>query len=680
MTDEPESFDLSSDDVAARKRAELKRLYPEVFTEDQIDFDQLRRVMGDWVDPGPERFGLTWPGKAACMRVIQAPATGTLRPDREESVNFDETDNVFIEGDNLEVLKLLQKAYFGKVKMIYIDPPYNTGKEFIYPDRYAENLDTYLEYTGQKDAEGRTFSTNTDSSGRFHSRWLNMMYPRLYLAKNLLRDDGVIFISIGEDEVVNLRRICSEIFGEENFIASFMWEKSRKNDAKLVSSGHDYVLVFVKSAELLREKKIKWREEKPGAREIWNHYLSLREQFGKDDEAISDALQNWFSELPKGNPSKKWSRYKRVDENGPWRDYDITWPGGGGPRYDVIHPKTGLPCEVPERGWIFPELATMQKYIDAKIVTFRDDHTEPPLRKLHLRPVDVDDLDDDGEQTVEDDLATQVRGTYFYKQSQVTVRYLRDLMGGKVFDNPKDHEELGRFIRYVIDDEEVIALDFFAGSGSFGHAVMEANKTSNQPIRYILVQLPEPNDRGDKTAKAALKLGYKTIADLARERLRRGANEIAETENSTDTGFRAFRLTRSTFARWDATTEDTAEELQYKLEQHAQHLDTDASDEDILFELLLKDGFELTTKVERLDIPDGTVHSIADGALLICLERSLTRAMIDALADLAEANDAARVVCLDAGFDGNDELKTNAVQTFKSRMGEGADPHLFRTV
>ena len=217
MTDEPKSFDLTSDDVAARKRAELKRLYPEVFTEDQIDFDQLRRVMGDWVDPGPERFGLTWPGKAACMRVIQAPATGTLRPDREESVDFDETENVFIEGDNLEVLKLMQKAYFGKVKMIYIDPPYNTGKEFIYPDRYAENLDTYLEYTGQKDAEGSTFSTNTDFNGRFHSRWLNMMYPRLYLAKNLLREDGVIFISIDDHENRNLQKMCDSIFGEENF-------------------------------------------------------------------------------------------------------------------------------------------------------------------------------------------------------------------------------------------------------------------------------------------------------------------------------------------------------------------------------------------------------------------------------------------------------------------------------
>lgn len=222
MTDstneQPSPFDLNSDDVAARKRADLMRLFPEVFNEDKIDFDQLRRVMGDWADESTERFGLTWPGKAACTKVIQAPATGALHPQHDGSVNFGKSENVFIEGDNLEVLKLLQKAYFGKIKLIYIDPPYNTGNEFIYPDRFAENLDTYLSYTGQVDAEGRQFSTNSDRSGRFHSRWLNMMYPRLILARNLMREDGVIFISIDDNEIHNLRAICNQIFGEECFL------------------------------------------------------------------------------------------------------------------------------------------------------------------------------------------------------------------------------------------------------------------------------------------------------------------------------------------------------------------------------------------------------------------------------------------------------------------------------
>ena len=245
-------------------------------------------------------------------------------------MNFDTTENLFIEGDNLEVLKLLQKSYYGKVKMIYIDPPYNTGKEFIYPDNFSESLDTYLQYAGLKDSEGRTFSTNTANEGRFHTKWLNMMYPRLYLARNLMRDDGVIFISIDDNEVENLRRMCDEIFGEENQIACLVWEKGRKNDAKLFSVGHEYMLVYAKTSSVLKERNIVWREEKPGAKEIWEQYISLRKSHDDNDTAIEAGLQSWFAQLPKAHPSKKWSRYKRVDQCGPWRDRDISWPGGDG--------------------------------------------------------------------------------------------------------------------------------------------------------------------------------------------------------------------------------------------------------------------------------------------------------------------------------------------------------------
>ena len=223
--DAPKKMKLTSMDMAAEKRARLKRLFPEVFTEDRIDFDQLRRVLGDWVEPGKERYGLNWPGKAECMKIIQTPSIATLKPARDESVDFNHTENLFIEGDNLEVLKLLQKSYFGKVKMIYIDPPYNTGNDFIYPDSFAENLDTYLEYTGQKDDEGNKFSTHTDTSGRYHSYWLNMMYARLYLAKNFLKNDGLIFISIDDNEAHNLRGLMNDVFGEENFIDQIIWKK-----------------------------------------------------------------------------------------------------------------------------------------------------------------------------------------------------------------------------------------------------------------------------------------------------------------------------------------------------------------------------------------------------------------------------------------------------------------------
>ena len=675
MTDQPEKMPLTSMDIAAEKREALKQFFPEVFAEDRIDFDQLKRVLGDWVEPDKERFGLTWPGKAECMRIIQSPSVATLKPVREESVNFDETENVFIEGDNLEVLKLLQKAYFGKVKMIYIDPPYNTGGEFIYPDKYAETLDTYLAYTGQIDDEGRKFSTNTDSGGRYHSNWLSMMYPRLYLARNLLAENGAIAISIGEDEHGNLRALCNDIFGEENFVASLMWEKSRKNDAKLVSVGHDYILIYVKNKALLTEQKVTWREEKPGAREIWDKYLKLREELGDDDRAIEAALSDWFSNLPKDHPSKKWSRYKRVDRYGPWRDRDISWPGGDGPRYDVIHPKTGKPCAVPEAGWRYASTDEMQKQIKLGNVEFREDHTEPPFRKAHLKPRTDDDVNnDDSEESddSDDELATQVRGTHFYKQSQVSVKFLKELMGGKVFDNPKDHQELARLLTYICGDEGGIVVDFFAGSGSFGHAVMEANTNAKSPFHYILVQLPEPVNEKERTGKAAQKLGFSNIAALSRERLRKAGHQLATLENDSDRGFRTFSLGNSNFRLWSGFAKD----IESELDLHVQNVTPSAKPEDIVYELLLKAGFPLTTKVKAEEMAGKTVYSVEDGALLICLDKEITPALIDALAEA----DPLQVICLDEGFKGNDQLKANAVQTFKARAASRETEIVFRTV
>jgi adenine-specific DNA-methyltransferase len=432
MTDQPEKLDLRSQDIAEEKRQEILRLFPDIRTEGgKLDFERLKLALGEAVDVGRERYGMNWPGKAECFKTIQAPSLGTLRPRPEESVNFDVTENLIIEGDNLEVLKLLQKSYLGKVKMIYIDPPYNTGTDFIYPDNFTESLQTYLEYTGQVDSEGRKFGTNTDADGRFHSKWLNMMYPRLYLARNLLKDDGVILISIDDHEADNLRKVCNDVYGEENFIAQLVWEKGRKNDAKLFSVGHEYITVYAKSLGFLRESKTVWREQKPGAQEIWDEYVRLREKHGKDDKRIEADLQAWFQSLPKKHPSRKLSRYRRVDTNGPWRDRDISWPGGDGPRYDVIHPTTGKPCKVPEAGWRFATAEEMQRQIRLGLVEFRDDDTEPPFAKTHIHPVfeelvaDTDDAEDseaEGDEQADDEMASQVRGSYFYKQSQVAIK------------------------------------------------------------------------------------------------------------------------------------------------------------------------------------------------------------------------------------------------------------------
>jgi adenine-specific DNA-methyltransferase len=558
---------------------------------------------------------------------------------REESVNFDTTENLIIEGDNLEVLKLLQKPYLGKVKMIYIDPPYNTGNDFIYPDDYTESLQTYLEYTGQVDAQGKKFNTNTEADGRFHSKWLNMMYPRLYLARNLLKEDGVILISIDDAETDNLRKISAEVFGEENFIACLVWEKGRKNDAKLFSIGHEYMVVYAKSIERLKEAKIVWREEKPGAREIWDEYIRLRAFHGSDNKKIERDIQAWFQGLPKSHPSRKWARYRRIDANGPWRDRDISWPGGDGPTYDVIHPVTCKPCKVPERGWIYSSPEEMQRQIKLGLVEFRADHTEPPFRKAHIRPVpdefDETDTLDDEEEPGEEELATQVRGSYFYKQSQVSVKYLRKLMGAKLFDNPKDHEEVAKLVKYMLGaSSKEIVMDFYGESGTTAEAVLRLNHERGTNHRFVLVQLPEFCNPKERAGKAALNAGLGTIADITKERVRRVINKLNEEDEGKldldgakqqDRGFRVFKLAESNFETWNANISpgDVAA-LQQQLELHIDHIRESRTAEDILYKILLKSGFPLITLVEQLTLAGKTVYSVAGGALFICLERQLT--------------------------------------------------------
>jgi adenine-specific DNA-methyltransferase len=674
----PEKLDLRSHDIAEDKRQALLHLFPEIRTEGgKIDVERLKLMLGETVDVGKERYGMHWPGKADCFKTIQMPSLGTLRPCPEESVNFDTTENLIIEGDNLEVLKLLQKSYLGKVKMIYIDPPYNTGNDFIYPDDYSESLQTYLEYTGQVDAEGKKFSTNTETNGRFHSKWLNMMYPRLYLARNLLKEDGVILISIDDAEIDNLRKIGAELFGEENLIACLVWEKGRKNDAKLFSVGHEYMVVYAKSIERLKETKTIWREEKPGAREIWDEYIRLRALHSSDNKKIERDIQSWFQGLPRNHPSRKWARYRRIDANGPWRDRDISWPGGDGPTYDVIHPVTGKPCKVPERGWIYASPDKMQQQIKLGLVEFRADHTEPPFRKAHIRPVpdELDEADepDDEEETGDEELATQVRGSYFYKQSQVSVKYLRKLMGAKLFDNPKDHEEIAKLVKYMLGaSSEEIVVDFFAGSGTTAEAVLQLNHERSTNHRFVLVQLPEPCNPKEKAGKAALNAGLATIADITKERVRRVINKLNEEDEGKldldgrkqqDRGFRVFKLAESNFTPWNAEVPHNAPALEQQLELHVDHLCEGRTTEDLLYEILLKSGFPLTTPVEALQLAGKTVHSVANGALFLCLDRELTLEVIRAMAERRPE----RVVCLDEGFAGNDPLKTNAVQIFKTK-------------
>jgi adenine-specific DNA-methyltransferase len=679
---------IQSADVTAKNIDALAALFPQVVTEGRdddgnlvhrIDFDSLRQELSDYVvEDGKEVYQIDWPGKRAAEFVSNAPIAKTLRPHRNDSVAFDTTKNIFIEGDNLDALKLLQESYLGKVRLIYIDPPYNTGSDLVYRDDFASSKEEYLWKSGQVNDDGERLLSNTAANGRFHSDWLGMIYPRLRLAKRFLSQDGVILVSIGDVEQASLRRLMDEVFGEQNFIAQLIWEKGRKNDAKFFSSGHEYVMVYAKSKSTLRERKTAWREEKPGAREIWDEYLRLRGVHRDDVTAIEEGISAWFSGLSKSDPSKKWARYKRIDENGPWRDRDISWPGGDGPRYDLVHPVTGIPCRVPERGWIYSDPAEMQRQIKLGLVVFRDDHSEPPFRKAHLRPVDGENSASDEDETDADaenaDLAAQVRGTYFYKQSQVAVRHLRDLMGAKVFNNPKDHAELSRLFEYVLNGRGGIVMDFFAGSGSTAEAVFELSARTGLDCPVILVQLPESLEENLKTATGAAKTTVQnaikyldaldkplTIPELTKIRITKaGERVLAESKASDwnkDVGFRAFTIDSSNFVNVERTP-DTAQ--QATLLDLVDSIKPDRSNEDVLFETLISWGLDPALSVEAGKIEGHEVFSVDAGAVLVCLEDSLDDSVIRAIA----AQEPLKAVFKDTGFT-SDSARINAEQVFE---------------
>ena len=676
---------LHSPDLTQANIDKLAALFPNCVTEAKdesgnlrrvIDFDQLRQELSGTIVEGPqERYQLNWPGKREALLTANAPIAKTLRPCRDESVDFDTTRNLYIEGDNLDALKLLQEAYLNKVKVIYIDPPYNTGSDLVYNDRATTNAAEYFVQSNQQDDSGNRLVSNAETNGRFHSLWLSSIYPRLKLARTLLSDDGVIFISIDDHEVENLRKICNEVFGEANFIASMVWEKGRKNDAKLVSVGHEYILLFAKSLDVVRARKTVWREEKPGAREIWQTYLDLREKHGDNEEFIESGLQAWFSSLPKTHPSKKWSRYKRVDQHGPWRDRDISWPGGGGPRYDVIHPRTRKACKVPERGWIYASSDEMQRQIKLGVVEFREDETLPPFRKAHIRPIpaelDSDAIIDDlslGD-AEEEQFATQVRGSYFYKQSQVAVKFLRDLLGAKAFSNPKDHIELSRLITYVTsNDPEAIVLDFYAGSASTAHAVFEANQADKGRRQFIMVQLPQSLDTAVKEQKAAAEFCKErakplNISEISKERIRLAGKRFnAETVGDSrtlalDVGFRVLKVDTSNMNDVYYNPDLVSQDL---LSSQVDNIRPDRTAEDLLFQVLLDWGVDLTLPIAEESIAGKTVYFVDSNALAACFDTGISEDFVKLLAK----RQPLRVVFRDNGF-ASDNVKINVEQIFK---------------
>ena len=609
--------ETKSPDLVAENVSRLRALFPELVTEGPdgvaVNLDVLKQLVGDrTVTDAEEKYGLNWHGKRLARQLALTPSTGTLRPCPEDSVDWDTTQNIMIEGDNLEVLKLLQKSYAGKVKLIYIDPPYNTGKDFVYPDNFQDSIKSYLELTGQTGESGQRLSSNTEASGRFHTDWLNMMYPRLKLARNLLTEDGFFVVSIDDSELASLRTLLNEVLGEENFVAVLVFDRNRKNDAKLFSVGHEYMVVYARHRALLAEQNVRLKSKKDGVEEVREEFERLCKLHGANWTEVARGFRKFYATFEEDDPRLPLARYTKFDERGPYRtDGNPSWPGGGGPRYDVPHPVTGNPCKVPSRGWVWSTYERMKEEIDKGNIIFGADETTIPGVRMTLFESD-------------DQVMRSVIFSYAQKASQDFAKYFD---GKKVFDNPKSYVDLERLVDYLSKPGEVV-LDFFAGSGTTGHGVMLANRSVKQLRRFITVQLPEQLDPTDKDQKVASdfcdEIGKpRTIAELTKERLRRAGKKIREETPlfAGDLGFRVFKLASSNIRAWESDREKLAETLEASIE----HLKADRTEQDILFELLLKLGLDLTVPIVQRTIAGKAIYSIGGGVLLVCLADSITQ-------------------------------------------------------
>ena len=591
-----------------------------------IDKDVLmQEISCKVVEGNEERYQFTWPDKKKSVLLANAPINKTLRPCREESVDFDNTENLYIEGDNLEVLKLLQETYLGKIKMIYIDPPYNTGNDFVYDDDFAISINEYLANSGQYDESGNRLVQNMESNGRFHTDWLNMLYPRLKIAKNLLTEDGAIFISIDENEFITLKNICDEVFVRSNFIAELIWAAGRKNDSKYVSISHEYILCYFRNIDYIKTNNIIWREKKQGLYDIYSEYELLKKEYGEDHERMSRELKLWYKNLPDGHPAKDHAHYNRVDEKGVFFSDNISWPGGGGPKYEILHPVTHKPVRVPSRGWLTNE-KTMAEWISQGKVEFGKDENGVPTLKSYLR-----------------DREYSVPYSVFYKDGRAASKRLALLLGDKVFENPKDEEIIERIIEFCGTSDGDYILDFFSGSATTAHATFLANIKQKRDRHFILVQLPEEiseknvtSEKSKKVAKSAIalcdRLGKKhTICEIGKERIRRAAKKIAEEnpEAKFDGGFRVLKCDSSNMKDVYYNPTDYEPSLFSTLEDNIKE---DRSSEDLLFQVMLDLGVLLSSKIEEITIANKKVFYVDGNYLIACFDEDVTEEVITEIA------------------------------------------------
>jgi len=637
-----------SKDILAENIQQLKQLFPEVFAEDSIDFDKLKAVLGEYTDDDDERYNFTWWGKSRALRLAQTPSMGTLRPCKEESKDWDTTENLYIEGDNLEVLKLLQKSYHGKVKMIYIDPPYNTGNDFVYKDDYKDPLKNYLEMTGQVDEGGKKIGTNSEASGRYHTNWLNMMYPRLRLARNLLQDDGVIFISIDDNEVNNLRKICDEIFGEENHLGTFIIKSTpNARDYGHIGKMHEFAVFFAKNNEetetnLLPDetKKFKYTDER-GSFNIHPLYNSnvaftdknrpnlfylfyVNPQINSYDEFYEISLEpksNWVEVFPP----------RSVKEN-----VQFVW------RWGKPKSSENLNKEI-----------IAHKVGDEFRIVQKMRHSEKIIRSI---------LEDKG--------VTSRRGT----------AEVEGIFGNKIFSFPKPLGLISSFVE-IATDENSIVLDFFSGSCTSAHAVIRLNSNDRGKRKFIMVQLPELVDKKSE----AYKEGYNDICDIGQERIRRAGDQIKSkliehnkiqnqqstfltrekvmSPNDLDIGFKVFKLDSSNLRKWNPDYDNVGASLLDAIENFV-----DGRDElDVVYEIMLKYGIDLTFPIDEYEIGGKKIHSICYGELMICLDNEITTNVANEIARLKEdlKPEVIRVVFKDNGFQ-DDSVKTNTKEILRN--------------
>lgn len=617
-------LDGKSKDLVNENIEKLKEIFPEVFSEGKIDFSKLEEELGNFKEKSDERYNFTWSGKSEAKKIALTPSTGTLRPCKDESKDWDTTQNLYIEGDNLEVLKLLQKSYHKKVKMIYIDPPYNTGKDFVYKDNFRDNIKNYLEITGQVDSDGNKLSTNSETSGRYHSDWLNMMYPRLKLARNLLKDDGVIFISIDDNEVANLRKLCDEIFGEDNFVANSIWQsRTSISDDHEISMNHNHTIIYAKNHSLLK---------------FYGDKLNASEYQNRDND-------------PRGD----W-KLVPLDANKP----------GGDTNYPILNPVTNVEYYPPEgRSWAINSKDYKVLFDDNRIA-FGLNGDSSPKKKLFLK----ERLERGDTKTPSSILLNA--GTTKDGSNELTEIFEKK----KVFSYPKPTAFLTRMLQYgIYQEKNQIVLDFFSGSGTTAHSVFISNIQNEINTKFILVQLPENLDEVLKTAKDDSKTIIKNsieflnlikkphyLTEIGKERIRRAGEKVKSEsgKDELDIGFKVLKLDSSNIKSWDSDFEN----LEANLLDAVENIKSDRNEEDLLYEILLKYGLDLTLPIEEKEVNGKKLYNIGFGALIICLDSNISIDITDEIIAIKKEYDSeiTRVVFKDSGFKNATE-KINIIKT-----------------